>query len=423
MGKQQSLNTVQGQTVPANQFMPYASHHKVLIVGAGSAGLTMAAMLAKKMDYPDVAVIDPSESHYYQPLWTLIGAGVYDKEKSLKPMAEVIPDDVTWIKDAASTFFPEQNMVTTQSGKAYSYEQLIVAPGIQINWDGIPGLLDNLGKNGVCSNYSYRDVEYTHKCMKSLQKGDTAIFTQPATPIKCGGAPQKIMYLTCDHLKNQGRLNDVEVLFNSAGGIIFGVPDFAKVLNEVIDKYGLTTNFKHNLVAIHGDKKEADFVITKEDGSTEEKTFKYDMLHVTPPMQAPEFVKNSSLSNEAGWVEVDKETLQHVRYSNVFSLGDVASTPNAKTGAAVRKQAQVLGHNMMQYMKYGEIKSPKKYNGYGSCPLITGYGKTVLAEFDYDNNPTPSFPFDQARERWDMYMVKKHGIPFLYWNLMIKGNP
>lgn len=415
------VTTLQGKSVAPEFQGLYSSHHKVLIIGGGSAGITMAAMLARKMDEPDVAVIEPAESHYYQPIWTLIGAGVAPKESSRKPMAEVIPPHVTWIREAASTFRPEQNLVITQSGRSYSYEYLIVAPGIQLNWDLVPGLAESLGTHGVTSNYSYRHTEYTFECIRNLRSG-TAIFTQPATPIKCGGAPQKIMYLASDYWRKHGLLDKIDVRFNSAGGVIFGLPEFAAALNKVIERYGIETNFLHNLVAIRPEAREADFDVLKDGKPVDRKTFSYDMLHVTPPMSAPDFVRNSPLANEAGWVDVDKGTLRHTRYGNIFSLGDVASTPNAKTGAAVRKQAAVLGRNILQLMRTGELRDPALYNGYGSCPLITGYGKTILAEFDYDNTPTPSFPFNQAKERTSMYLLKKYGIPAIYWRAMLRGH-
>ena len=186
-------------------------------------------------------------------------------------------------------------------------------------------------------------------------------------------------------------------------------------------RYNIQLNFVHNLVAIRGPEKEADFEVTDEAGNTEIITIPFGMIHVVPPMSAPDFIKQSPLVDEEGWLDVDKYTLQHVRYKNVFGLGDVANVPTAKTGAAVRKQAPVLVKNMLAYMEHKEIRKPASYDGYSSCPLVTGYGKLVLAEFDYDKNPAPSFPFNTAKERYSMYLLKKNGLPWLYWHLMLKG--
>lgn len=414
------LVTFGGKHVATAHAAAFTSHHKLLIIGGGSAGITMGAMMAAKMDDPDVAILEPTETHYYQPMWTLVGAGVTSKESTMRPMAEVMPKDVVWIKDAAATLLPNQNLVLTRSGRAISYEFLIVAPGIQINWDAIPGLAENIGTKGICSNYSYRHVEYTFECIKSV-RGGRAIFTNPATPIKCGGAPHKIMYLTADYLRRHGGPKETEILYNSAGGVIFGVERIKKTLEKVIARYGIVTNFGHNLVELRPDKKEAVFDILKEGKPVDRKVFTYDMIHVTPPMSAPDFVRNSPLANEAGWVDVDHSTLQHLRYPNVFGLGDASSCPTAKTGAAIRKQAKVLGENLWQVMTKGSLTKGASYNGYSSCPLVTGYGKAVLAEFDYKNQMDQSFPIDQSKERTSMYILKKYGIPFIYWNMMLKG--
>jgi len=397
------------------------AHHTLLVIGGGTAGITMAAMMAKKMKRPDVAIIEPADTHYYQPVWTLVGAGAFKKESSGRPMASVIPKHTSWIKEYAATFEPDKNLVHTKEGNTYSYDYLIVAPGIQINWGKIPGLTEGIGTHGICSNYSLEHVDYTFETVKNLKKG-VAIFTNPATPIKCGGAPQKAMYMSSDYWRKHGHLKDIDVMFNSAGGVIFGVEKFAKAINKVIERYGIKTNFLHNLVEIRPEKQEAVFDILKDGKAIDQQTFKFDMLHVTPPMSAPDFIAKSPLANEAGWIDVDKGTLQHVRYANVFGLGDAASTPNAKTGAAIRKQAEAVGDNLWQVMNGGEIKNPTIYTGYASCPLVTGYGKAILAEFDYENKPMPSFPFETAKERLSMYLLKKYAIPAMYWNAMLKGN-
>lgn len=399
---------------------PYVAHHEILIIGGGTAGITVAARMADKFKYPDIAIIEPSVSHYYQPLWTLVGGGVFKKERTQRPMAEVMPKHTKWIHDAAAEFFPDEKLVATKSGELYSYDYLVVAPGIQIDWDAIPGLAENLGSKGVCSNYSYQNVEYTFECIKNLKSG-TALFTQPNTPIKCGGAPQKIMYLASDYFRKNGRLNDIDVKFTVPGKAIFSVEIFKNALNKVVEKYGIDTCWGHNLKEIRADQKQAVYEILHDGEVVDEKIIDYDMIHVTPPQSAPDFLKNSPISNEAGWVDVDKHTLQHVKYPNIFSLGDAGSTPNAKTGAAVRDQAKVVSNNLYSLMVNGEIKKPKTYDGYGSCPLVTGYGKLILAEFDYDNNPKTTFPFNQAKERQSMYLMKKYFLPWMYWNKMLKG--
>ncbi|GAB4189856.1 MAG: FAD/NAD(P)-binding oxidoreductase [Thermoflexibacter sp.] len=397
-----------------------AKHHQIIIAGGGNAGISVAAQLFLKNPKLDIAIIEPSDKHYYQPAWTLVGGGDFDIQKTVRSEAEVMPKKAKWIKSKVSRFDPDNNQITCGNGETYSYDFLVVAIGIQLDWHLIKGLEGNLGKNGVTSNYSFDTAPYTYECIKNF-KGGKAIFTSPATPIKCGGAPQKIMYLAADNFRKRGILKQSQIKFNTAGGVIFGVKKYAETLQKVVDRYGIVLNFKHNLVEIRAKEKIAVFEAEK-DGVKTLVEESYDFIHLTPPQSAPDVVKNSSLAvpnNPLGWVDVNKHTLQHNRYANVFGLGDVTSTPNAKTGAAIRKQAPVLVSNLLAAIVKKGFE--KQYNGYGSCPLVTGYGKLVLAEFDYDNNPVETFPFDQSQERWTMYQLKKQVLPWLYWNKILRG--
>ncbi len=393
--------------------------HQILIVGGGTAGITVAAQLLNKDRGLDVAIVDPSETHYYQPAWTLVGGGTFDRASTARPEKDYIPKGATWIRQAVTALDPAGDRVTLGDGSTVDYQWLILAPGIQIDWQKIGGLTETLGRNGVCSNYGYEECAYTWEAMRAVKAGGTALFTNPNTPIKCGGAPQKIMYLAADHWRKQGILDRVNVRFTSAGGVIFGVEPYKTSLEKVIRRYGIETLWHHNLKKIDGPNRKATYDILRDGQPVEEVTLDFDMIHVTPPMSAPDFIKRSPLARDGNWVTVDKHSLRNPDYPNVFALGDAAGTPNAKTGAAVRKQAPVLVTNLLAAMAGGN--GTASYNGYGSCPLITGYGKLILAEFDYDNRNTPTFPFDQSKERWSMFVMKKYFLPWMYWNRMLSG--
>ncbi len=391
-------------------------HHDIVVVGGGTAGITVAAQLTKGwFNNIDVAIIDPSDNHYYQPAWTLVGGGTFRKVATRRDQASVIPPKAKWIQDAVTEFDPKHNRVCTRDGRVIEYDYLIVGAGIQINWDGIKGLKENIGQHGICSNYSFETVSSTWENVRNF-KGGTAIFTQPAGAIKCGGAPQKICYLAEDYFRKHGVRDDSRVIFASAGASIFSVEKYKKVLTGVVKRKGIETMFRHNLIAVSPDTKEAIF---EHMDTGEEVAVHYDMIHVTPPMGPPAFIANSPLADAEGWVDVDKYTLQHIRYPNVFGLGDSSSLPTSKTGAAIRKQAPTLVKNLRALIAGKPLAA--KYNGYTSCPVVTGYGSLVLAEFDYDGNPAESFPFDQAKERWSMWLLKKYGLPVLYWSGMLKG--
>ncbi|MBX9784235.1 MAG: NAD(P)/FAD-dependent oxidoreductase [Chitinophagaceae bacterium] len=393
------------------------THHQILIVGGGNAGITAAAQLLRANQQLNVAVIEPSDKHYYMPAWTLVGGGVYNMKDTIHNEADVIPKEAKWMKDAVVSFEPGENKLTTQSGNEYSYDVLIVGAGIQMNWHLIKGLKETLGKNGVTSNYHKEYAPYTWECLKNLKDGDTALFTAPSTPVRCGGASQKIMYLFGDYCRRHNIKAHIE--FTSAGTVIFGIKKYADELMKMVNKYGIQLSFKHNLMAVDGQNQMAAFRVTDANGVVSEVQKKFNVLHVTPPQSAPDYFSKSALADAKGWFDADKYTLQHLRYKNVFGLGDILNTPNAKTGAAIRKQTPVLVTNILAFLKNQPLTA--QYNGYGSCPLVVGYGKLILAEFGYDNKVMETFPFDQSKPSWLMYQLKRYVLPWLYWHKIVKG--
>jgi sulfide:quinone oxidoreductase len=395
--------------------MAAKEHYKVVVVGGGAAGISVAARLNSKFSRDEVAIIEPSDKHYYQPFWTLVGGGIVPKEQSMRKEADFIPPKTKWIRDFVTEFEPDENAVITKSGKKISYDYLVVAAGMQLDWCKVKGLTQMLGKDGVCSNYSYEYVDKTWEFIRSF-KGGNAIFTQPATPIKCGGAPQKIAYLAEDYFRKNGIRDKANLTFITATPTIFTSPHYAPTLTKHCEDTGINTKFKLDLKEIRPAAKEAVF---KNVDTGEEVIEKYDLLHVTPPMSAPDFIKQSALANEAGWVDVDKETLRHNKYENVFALGDASSLPTSKTGAAIRKQVPVLVENLLSAIKGKPLSA--KYDGYTSCPLVTGYDSLVMAEFDYELKPKETFPFDQNKERYSMYLVKRYVLPQFYWHGMLRG--
>lgn len=392
-----------------------ASHHSILVAGGGTAGLSVAARLLNEDPALDVAIVEPSEHHDYQPLWTLVGGGVFDKSITRRPEAEYIPRGATWIRDGIAAFEPESKSVTLRSGAKVTYDQLVVALGMQLDWHRIEGLDGHLGKDGIVSNYTYATTDATWRALQDFP-GGKLVFTFPSTPIKCAGAPQKIMYLADDHLRRLGVRERSTITFASAGAAIFGVKKYREALEPIVARKGIETRFRHDLVGVRPRSKEAVFRHLDEG---KEVVLPYDVLHVVPPMSAPDVVKKSAIADAAGWAEADRHTLQNPRFPDVFALGDNSSLPTSRTGAAIRKQAPVLVENLLAHRAGRPLAA--RYDGYSSCPLVTGYGKLILAEFDYDGRPAESFPFDQGVERFSMYALKAYGLPEMYWNGMLRG--
>ncbi len=396
-------------------------HHEVVIIGGGAAGVAVASSLLSRNSKLDVAIIDPADTHYYQPGWTMVGGGVFKPATTVKTMASVIPSKAKWIQAAVAGFEPDTKQVILEGCRPISYDALIVCPGLKLNWHGIEGLVETLGQNGVTSNYRYDLAQYTWELVKKFKKG-RAVFTQPPMPIKCAGAPQKAMYLSADHWLRSGHLADVDIEFYNSGPVLFGVKEYVPALMEYVKRYRAKLNFNHRLTKIDGPAKKAWFTATDADGNTSTLETTFDMIHVVPPQQAPDFIRASSLVDAAGWVDVSQDTLQHKRYPSIYALGDVTNCPNAKTAAAARKQAPVVATNVLFDLNKGQHRAA--YDGYGSCPLTVQRGKIVLAEFGFGGRLMPSFPkwFINSQQPSRLaWILKERILPPIYWWAMLKG--
>lgn len=398
------------------------SKYKVLILGAGAGGISVAAKLKSHFSDNEIALVDFADNHYYQPIWTLVGAGLMPKEVSERKTKDLIPSGVTWIKEKIISIDPTSNKVQLSHDISISYDYLIIGTGLQLDWHKIEGLNDNLGKNGICSIYEYNQVDYTAKMLQEFQ-GGTAIFVMPPTPIKCAGAPQKIMYLADNIFRNNGVRHKTQIQFATAGKAMFGIPTFATALDAIVKEKDIHPLYSHKIVGVNAEAKEALFDVTDSEGKVTRTALKYDLLHLVPTMSAHSFIAETTLAHkegeQKGWLAVDKHTLQHLIYPNIFGIGDVTGVPNSKTGAAIRKQYPIVAKNLLAVIA-GQ-KPTEHYDGYSSCPLVTEIGKVMLAEFGYDGKLMPSFPLDPAIPRRSYWLLKKELLPRMYWYGMLKG--
>ena len=383
---------------------------RIVIAGSGLGGLAAANRLARELDGAKITIVDRKEIHNYQPGYTLVATGVWPVEKVSDRNADLMPAGVEWVKEMVSEFDPEANAIVTDAGRRIEYDYLIVATGLQLDFGQIEGMdVAAIGTNGLGSVYpSPQAAQATWQAMDAYrQKGGKAVMTLPATPLKCAGAPLKMTFMVVDRLQQAGTRDRSDVQFHSALDNIFSVPRINQEVLERWDRLKVPVTFNSKLVAVDIGARRA--TVTSPEGERTE--LDYDFIHVVPPMRAPDAVKNSPLSWKeggfaaGGWLEVDKETLRHRRFPNVFGIGDINGTPKGKTAATVKKSTPLVVQNLLDVIAGREPSL--KFDGYTSCPLLLREGAALLVEFDYENRLTPSLPaIDPLQDSYFAWVMK-----------------
>ena len=406
---------------------------KIVIIGGGAAGISIASRLARMLEEPNITIIDPSDRQYYQPGFTLIASGIYKPEVVWKKQEDCIPSKVKWVKDSVIALDPVSNNARTAKNGVISYDFLVLVPGIQLNWNEIEGFdYSQLGKGNAHCIYDFKGAQMTWKAMKEFtETGGKGIYTDTYTKHKCGGAPKKICLLTADYAQKHNRRESLDITYYTAEKDLYDVKFFTSRLKEIYQERNIPIELNTRVKGIDTEKKQVHFERIEKKG--EEKVVTpfvedYDFLHFTPPMSAPHFVKEAGLGftegklAAGGWANVNKETFVHNTYSNIISFGDAAGLPTSKTSAAIRVQVPLAARNLIALM---EGKEPcEKYDGYAACPIITDYGHVLLCEFNYDKEPEISFPFsllDMSKEQWAAWLLKVYILKPLYFYGMLKG--
>lgn len=399
-----------------------ATKAKIVIAGAGAAGLSCASRLSESLDGAEITIIDARKDHYYQPGFTLVGGGIKPAKYTVSKTSEYIPKDVNWIDAFVSEFDPDANKVVTSTGQTINYDFLIVATGMKLEYGLIPGMDTSLiGENGIGSIYNGPDAAQKtwHAMSEFADKGGVGLFTRPDTEMKCAGAPLKYTFITDDHLVRRGTRSKAEIIYNSNNNTLFSVPIVHEKVRMLYKERNIKTNYGRVLQSIDPGKRIATFATA--DGTEEQD---YDFIHVIPPMRAPLSIRNSPLPwqtgnwSTEGWLDVDRGTLRHLRYPNVFGVGDIAGVPKGKTAASVKWQVPVALDHLIADITNKESNSI--YDGYTSCPMITRLGRAMLVEFNYENDLVPSFPgvIAPLEELWVSWVMKTMALKPTYISML-----
>jgi sulfide:quinone oxidoreductase len=409
---------------PAAQAARLKTQARIVVAGSGLGGLAVATRLSKLLDGARITIVDKKQEHNYQPGYTLVATGVWPVSKVRDRNADLQPAGVQWIQEMVAEFDPVGNAVVTTAGQRVPYDYLVVATGTHQDWGLIEGMdVAAIGQNGLTSVYPSPEAAVaTWQAMDAFrQKGGNAVMTLPATPLKCAGAPLKITFMLRDRLAQAGTLDKSSVTFYSAVGNVFGVKP---VNDNVVGRWqdlGIGIEYTQKLKAVDIGARKATFV-TPEGASTE---VPYDFIHVVPPMRAPDAVKHSDLAWKeggfaaGGWLEVDKDTLQHRRYKNVFGIGDINGTPRGKTAATVKKAAPLVAQHVVDVIAGRE--PGQKFDGYTSCPLIVREGSAMLIEFDYEGKLVPSMPFIEPLQDSYFAWLMKYAMLKPAYMAVLKG--
>ena len=410
-------------TIPHESQARTQTRARIVIIGAGAGGTALANRLVRRLDGAQITLIDPRAQHLYQPGLTLVATGLKPADYVTSKTTDWLPHEATLVPEKAAAIDPVAKTVATDSGQVLEYDFLVVAPGLILDHDAIEGFsLDMVGQNGIGALYAGPDyaARTWQAASKFTEEGGVGLFTRPETEMKCAGAPLKHTFLIDDITKRSGNGGKIDMHYAAPQTSLFGVPIVSEKVRMLFEDRGIDSHYQHTLKAIDAEARRATF--DTPDGPTE---IDYDYIHVIPPQRAPEVIRQSGLSwadkwTDQGWVECDMASLRHLRYPEIWALGDVAGVPKGKTAASVKWQVPVVEDGLVSAIEGTDPTAT--YNGYTSCPMITRVGRAMLVEFDYNNDLVPSFPgiIAPLEELWISWLMKAVALKATY-NAMLRG--
>lgn len=387
------------------------------IVGAGTAGTTMANRLAKRLpsDWA-ITVIDKDTDHIYQPGLLFLPFGDYSESEIVKQREIFLPPSVTLRLDKIDRIDAAANQIRFEDGSSIPYDVLILATGSRIAPEATEGMK---GPDWYVNTFDFYTVEGAAKLRDRLA-GFTAgrmVVDVVDMPIKCPVAPLEFAFLADAFFTKHSRRKDVEIVYATPLDAAFTKPKASAMLGHLLEQKGIRVEPNFALEKVDGVAK----TLTAYDG----RTLDYDLLVTVPLHQGSEVVMRSGLGDDLGFVPTDKHTLQSAAHENVFVIGDATDLPSSKAGSVAHFQSEVLTENVMAFVEGRPMTA--SFDGHSNCFIETGHDRAMLIDFNYETEPLPGrFPMPGVGpftllEESKVNHWGKLAFKWVYWNMLVRG--
>ena len=388
--------------------------HDILVIGGGNAGISLAARLLRN-GAEQVSLVEGQEVHRYRPLLNYVGASEATMDRLERPMAGVIPTGCSWIRDEVVQVDAAASQVRTRGGRTLQYGTLVVCPGMVEDWAATPGLREAYDEGWAGSTFVPSSASQLWPTLRDAR--GTVVFTVPPEPSPCGSTALKPLFMAVDHWRRAGALDDLRTVLVLPRSVVTGLRAADERLDRLLDSAGVEVVREAQVERV--DTRTRQVTLTTPSGAISLDDVTY--AHVVPHYRAPEWVADSGLSDgsPAGVVDIDPETLRHRRHPTVWSIGDAAAVATPPSGGALRKQVDVLAHNIQAVATGGDLR---RYDGYTVMPITVSRRSLMLVEVDRDEQSVPSVPLvDLTKPRRSTWWFDRYCLPVTYYRRILRG--
>jgi sulfide:quinone oxidoreductase len=391
---------------------------KIVILGAGTAGTMVANHLTHLMDLNQwqITIVDEDPIHYYQAGYIFLPFGKGNEKALIKPKKDFIPSKVKMVEAKIELIQPENNKVILLDKTVLDYDFLVIATGADIYPEETPGLAEHEWGKSIHSFYTLKTAVALAEKMKNFQ-GGRIVVNVVENPIKCPVAPMEFLMLSDAFFTQKGMRDRVELIYATPLSGAFTKPVASKLIGDMLDRKNI--------------KIESDFYIERADPdakkiiSYDERVLEYDLLVSIPVNKGADVIGKSGLGDELNFSPVNKHTFLSDKFDNIFVLGDAANTPTSKAGSVAHYAVDLFGENFKHYTEGKPLE--EKFDGHTNCFIESGFGKGVLLDFNYDQEPLPGrFPVPgigpfALLEESKLNHIGKLSFEWMYWNILMRG--